>query len=314
MDITRSFRHMAVDPSQSEDEDAGPFSLPPELSGPAPNQTSSLHGELAPPPAPATPLRRSNCQAAAQPNPSSINVSSTVNATSTSRSVSKANSNVTTTVTSAPPAAAQTPARKPAEQTMSPGLLRQLQAIQSRNLSSEKHAQLPVSIRAALDAVKNLDMSNIPIDADAILLASSPMKNDGSVPPPYEADDNEDDSELSDVPQGVRTLESGGEDMDIDDCFGAVAAQRGGNKGGGQGAAKKDAAGGSKKKVNQAASGSGHATRSQGALGGDAVGPEGPPQRATRSAATQRASTNIQSVSAPTRRKRAPPKAKASKD
>ncbi|KAG9120133.1 hypothetical protein FRC07_004506 [Ceratobasidium sp. 392] len=252
MDITRSFRQMAVDPDQSEDEeDAGPFSLPPELSRPNPNQTSSPHGELAPPPALATPLRRSNCQAAAQPNPSSINVSSTVNATSTLRSVSKANSKVTTTVTSAPPAAAQTPTRKPAKQTMSPGLLRQLQAIQSRNLSSTKLAQLPASICAALDAMKNLDMSNIPIDADAMLLASSPVKNDGSVPPPYEADNNGDDSELSDAPQGVRTLESSGEDMDIDNCFGAVAAPRGGNKSGGQGAAKKGAAGGSKKNIRK---------------------------------------------------------------
>ncbi|KAG8693110.1 hypothetical protein FRC09_010726 [Ceratobasidium sp. 395] len=323
MDITRSFWHMAVDSSQSEDKDAGPFSLPLELSGPAPNQTSSPHGELAPPPALATPLHRSHCQAAAQPNPSSINVSSAVNATLTSHSVSKANLNITTTVTSAPPAAAQTPAHKSAEETMSPGLLWQLQAIQSRNLSSEKLAQLLVLIHAALDMVKNLDMSNIPIDANAIFLAALPVKNGGSVPPPYKANDNEDDSELSNAPQGVRTFKSSSEDMEIDDCFGAVAAPRirkksslmwGGNKGGGHGVAKKDAAGGSKKKVNQAASSSGCATCSQGVLGGNAVDPEGPPQCATRSAATQHALTNLQSVSAPTRQKRAPPKAKASKN
>ncbi|KAG9081080.1 hypothetical protein FRC07_014663 [Ceratobasidium sp. 392] len=130
MDITDGFSQMQMNrnPDQEDEEEMGPFTLPPDLTGPGPTRAPAAPSEPASAPTPSTPPHASRSPANSNTLP--INITSTATATATLRSISKAASTVTNTATPAPAVAPQTPARQPVAKPVTPALLRQLQVIQ----------------------------------------------------------------------------------------------------------------------------------------------------------------------------------------
>ncbi|KAG9091046.1 hypothetical protein FRC07_011943, partial [Ceratobasidium sp. 392] len=302
MDITKSFRDMAFDPTQDKEMEE-PFTLPSDLTGGSPTRALRARG-----PVTSSPIRIR--RRAANP-PAPINITSTVTSTTGSHSVSNATSTVTTTGNPTFPVAPQTPARAPAKIPVSPTILRGLELMKEGKLSPTQLAHLPQRLQDILVALQTLGVSNIPMDAGAIeaLLAASPTKND---PPPYESDPDE-NGKSSPLSEASADEAHGEDGMDIDDVevgkdSGTAAGSGRGNGGRRKRAGKKNtpavAASASNQQGTGVAGGSGRKTRSQGSLVEDVSENNEPARRSTR-AVTQRASGNIKSSSAQSKPKAA---------